>query len=130
MEEKQMSGSSAPSVHTGVILKTERFDACVRFYHDLLGLPLWWEKPDLCCLRFGSGYLMVERKGVATDSLKSVLQNPTVLRFHVPDIETAADALRQQEVAVEILRFDWGVIGVFADPDGNPCELAELWDDA
>ena len=67
-----MSSSGVLSRHTGVILKTERFEACVRFYCDLLRLPLWWGKPDLACLRFGAAYLMVERLGVASAGPKPV----------------------------------------------------------
>ena len=125
-----MSAGSVPTVHHGVILKTERFEDCVRFYRDLMGLALWWEKPGLSCLRFASGYFMVERLGVAAQGAKAVAQNPTVLRFHVPNIEVAAVALRGAGISAEVLRYDWGVICVFADPDGNPCELAEEWLDA
>ena len=44
----------------GVILFTERFAECVVFYRDLVGLPVWFAKDGLVCLRFGEGYLMVE----------------------------------------------------------------------
>lgn len=125
-----MSEGSVWSVHQGVILKTEWFQDCVRFYRDMLGLAIWWEKPGLVCLRFGSGYLMVEGLGTASPAAKSVAQNPTVLRFHVQDIEPAAAALGKAGVAVQVLHFDWGIIAAFADPDGNPCELAEVWSDA
>ncbi|MFM7443088.1 MAG: VOC family protein [Tabrizicola sp.] len=124
-----MTDTAISSVHQGVILKTEHFGDCVRFYRDMLGLPLWWEKPGLVCLRFGGGYLMVEGMGVATSEPRSVARNPTVLRFHVQDIEAAAAALGKVGIAVQVLHFDWGVIGTFADPDGNPCELAEVWAD-
>lgn len=116
--------------HTGVILKTERFDDCVSFYRDVVGLPVWFAKDGLCCLRFGPGYLMVETGGKAGDAGKTVAQNPSVLRFHVPDLEAAAATLRNAGTAVAVLRFDWGAIGAFVDPDGNPCELAEAWDEA
>lgn len=116
--------------HTGMILKTERYDDCVRFYRDLLGLPVWFAKDGLCCLRFGGGYLMVELGGTSQAAGKTVTQNPTVLRFHVQDLKSAADTLRRAGTAVDEMRFDWGTIGVFADPDGNPCELAEAWDEA
>lgn len=115
-------------VHTGVILKTERYDECVRFYRDLLGLPVWFAKDGLCCLRFGFGYLMVETGGRAQVAGKTVAENPKVLRFHVQDLTVAADTLRRAGTAVDLLSFDWGAIGVFIDPDGNPCELAEAWD--
>lgn len=124
-----LSELAAP--HTGVILKTERFEDCVRFYRDTLGLPVWFAKDGLCCLRFGpAAYLMVESGGVAGQPAKAVAQNPTVLRFHVAELETVANALRRTGTPVEVLSFDWGTIGIFHDPDGNPCELAEAWDEA
>ena len=49
----------------GIILGTERFEDCVIFYRDTLGLPEWYRKDGLVCLRFGDGYLMVEHGGVA-----------------------------------------------------------------
>jgi lactoylglutathione lyase len=109
--------------HYGIILGTERFDACVEFYRDVLGLPVWFEKPKLCCLRYGNGYLMVETGGVARDALKAQSENPTILRFNVPDVDAAADLLEKQGIPIDRQRFDWGVVGTFADPDGNACEL-------
>jgi lactoylglutathione lyase len=116
------------TAHSGIILKTERFSDCVQFYRDLLGFPVWFAKDGLCCLRFGSGYLMVETGRVAGEAEKTVATNPTVLRFHVPDLGVAAETLRRAGVPVAELQFDWGSIGAFVDPDGNPCELAEAWD--
>ncbi len=107
----------------GIILFTERFAACVRFYREQLGLPLWFEKPGLVCLRFGDGYLMVETDGSARDRPKRHDENPAVLRFNVDDVAAAADALTRLGIAVEVLTFDWGTIGIFHDPDGNQCEL-------
>lgn len=122
--------ASFQSAHQGVLLKTQHFETCVRFYEGFLGLPVWWVKPDICCLRFGSGYLMVERLGVAASAAKSVAHNPTVVRFHVPDIEAASARLHARGVAVRVQSFDWGTIAAFVDPDGNPCELAEVWPEA
>ena len=51
-----------------------------------------------------------------------------MLRFNVSDIETAARALRDQGVAVEVMAFDWDRIGAFADPDGNACKLVDAGD--
>ena len=107
----------------GIILFTERFDDCVRFYRDLLGLPVWFEKAGLVCLRFGDGYLMVETDGAARDRPKRHDENPAVLRFNVDDVGAAVDALAKRGVAVQVLKFEWGTIGIFHDPDGNQCEL-------
>lgn len=98
---------AAVTAHTGVILGTGR-------YQD--------------CLRFGSGYVMIETGGKPGRAEMPVAENPAVLRFHVPDFDVAADALRRAGIAVNLQHFNRGSIGVFVDPDGNPCELAKAWD--
>lgn len=112
----------------GLILGTERFDACVQFYRDTLELPVWFEKPGLVCMRFGSGYLMVEQGGVAVTGRKSNAQNPTMLRLNVEDVDRAAEILRAQGVEVTVTQYDWGRVGTFLDPDGNACELKDADD--
>ncbi len=112
-------------VTPGIILFTERFEECVAFYRDLVGLPVWFAKSGLVCLRFGDGYLMVETGGVAGDGIKARGQNPTVLRFNVNNLDAAAEMLRGRGIAVEVMDFEWGRIGQFVDPDGNLCELLD-----
>lgn len=107
----------------GVILFTERFEDCVAFYHQKLGLPLWYEKPGLCCLHFGSGYLMIERGGVGKAARKGLSENPTILRFNVADVAAAARSLAAEGIAVDIKHHSWGTTGAFLDPDGNVCGL-------
>jgi lactoylglutathione lyase len=107
----------------GIILETERFEECVKFYRDILELPLWYEKPGLVCLRFGTGYLMIETGGTARDSRKPSSENPTTLRFNVTDVEAAARYLISGNIAVEVSVFSWGTVGTFLDPDGNACDL-------
>ena len=109
--------------HYGIILKTERFEDCIAFYRDRLGLPVWFEKPGLVCLRFGTGYLMIEKGGVAQAGGKSTRENPTVLRFNVEDVDAVAAEMTRSGIAVAVHKHDWGTIASFADPDGNPCEL-------
>ncbi len=55
----------------GIILRTERFDACVSFYRDIVGLDLWFEKENLVCFRYGAAYLMVEKGGHASATRKT-----------------------------------------------------------
>jgi lactoylglutathione lyase len=107
----------------GIILETERFEECVKFYRDVLELPLWYEKPGLVCLRFGTGYLMIETGGTANAKRKPSSENPTTLRFNVTNVEAAAKLLRTRNVAVEVTAFSWGTVGTFVDPDGNACDL-------
>jgi lactoylglutathione lyase len=107
----------------GIVLGTERFEECVVFYRDVLGLPVWFEKPALVCFRFGSGYLMVETAEAASDFRTPGPGSSTMLRFNVEDVPGSAALLLTKGVDVEVKIFDWGTVGTFHDPDGNLCEL-------
>lgn len=112
----------------GIILGTERYDACLAFYRDIIGLPVWYEKKGLTCLRFGNGYLMIETGGMARDARKPNSENPTMLRFNVDDVEAMAALLERDAVSVQIKEYNWGTVGIFIDPDGNACELKDTGD--
>ena len=107
----------------GVILFTERFDECVTFYRDKLGLPFWFGKEGLCCLRFGTTYLMIESDGTGKNARKGRHENPTILRFYVPDVAATAKLLEAEGIPVEVKVHSWGTTGAFLDPDGNVCGL-------
>ena len=109
----------------GLILFTENYDACLAFYRDVLELEVLHSQPGLTRFAFGSGYLMVERGGVARKGGKSMGESPVTLRFNVADIDTAIDMLRERGVEVEVHTWTWGVTGHFLDPDGNRCELKD-----
>jgi len=108
---------------TGVILFVELFDECVAFYRDALGLSVEYQKEGLVRFSFGGSYLMLERGGVSGGAEKHMHENPTVVRFDVENVLTTARELQQLRIPVEVAAFEWGVIGIFHDPDGNRCEL-------
>jgi lactoylglutathione lyase len=110
----------------GLSLFVEHYPECVAFYRDALGLPVQQVKETLTTFAFGDGYLMVEQGGVSYSQEKTRQQNPAVLRFDVPDLVAAVTELRSAGVPVDHLRFDWGEIGVFVDPDGNRCEFKQV----
>ena len=70
---------------------------------------------------------MVETQQVAKQTQKEMSENPTIIRFNVEDVETAAEELRSKGVEVEIKVFDWGTVGCFVDPDGNRGEFKDHW---
>lgn len=109
----------------GVIVFTDRYEACVDFYEHKVGLEILAQKEALTSFAFGSGYLMIETGGPPAEAEKHRDRNPTVLRFNVADVPGAAAELRSKGVDVEIREFGWGTIGVFLDPDGNRCELKD-----
>ncbi len=108
---------------TGMILNTERYDACVSFYAGLFGFPVLFTKEEgnfrLTCFDLGGSYLMVETGGVAGELPKSMSESTAKLRIHVEDIEAALQEVRAYGIDAEISRFDWGATINIHDPDGN-----------
>jgi len=113
----------------GVILFTKNYDACVKFYTEILELPVTHRKNEpgsiLTCCDFGGAYLMIEDGGTLATAKKSLSQNPTKLRFNVDDVEASARALRAKGVDLTVETFPWGTIANFTDPDGNLCSLRD-----
>lgn len=116
---------------TGIILNTENYTACVRFYRQVLGLPLMFalDRPGstLTCLELGGAYLMIETGGRARTGGKTVDDTPVKLRFNVDDLDGAVGKLEQKGVEVERVDHSWGSVANFVDPDGNPCQLRSEW---
>lgn len=112
----------------GLILFVERYEDCISFYRDVLRLKIRNVKESLITFEISNGYLMVENGGVGSTQEKSRDRNPTVLRFDVESLTSAVNELESRGVifSQRSLKFDWGSIAVFNDPDGNRIELGEI----
>lgn len=110
---------------TGLILYTDRYETCVIFYRDAVGLAVLFETAELTCFDFGGSYLMVEREGIARPSGKNTFENPTCLRFNVKDVKRCAQILRDRGIEVNYQEHSWGAVAKFFDPDGNICALRD-----
>ncbi|MCJ8312049.1 MAG: glyoxalase/bleomycin resistance/dioxygenase family protein [Saccharospirillaceae bacterium] len=110
---------------TGIILHTQNYEQCVAFYRDILELKIEILSPDLTSFDFGGAYLMVEREGEANLLGKTKEQNPTVLRMNVVDVKQTTQLLRDKDVVVDYVEFDWGTVARFMDPDGNFIEFKD-----
>lgn len=117
--------NSISHTKTGIILVVRNFEQCVAFYRDLFGLQVMYEKVlgefRLACLEFGNGYLMIESEPPfpQTANEKTIDQNPTKIRFNVPDVEAALRVVQAFGLEAQIDRFDWGATINLTDPDGN-----------
>ncbi|PKG39122.1 VOC family protein [Psychromonas sp. Urea-02u-13] len=107
----------------GIILNVERYEECVSFYRDALGLNVMFSKIDgdfkLTCVEFGAGYLMIETDGFAEPLGKSIKTCPSKLRFNVSDIEEALKRVKNLGIPFEFIESDWGSTINIYDPDGN-----------
>ncbi len=111
----------------GIILFTQNYEDCVEFYGSTLGLEILHkiDRPGerLTTFLLGDTYLMIETGGVASSHRKTTRQNPTKIRFNVPNVLATSATLRQRGVDVRTLEHSWGMTAEFADPDGNLCAL-------
>jgi lactoylglutathione lyase len=110
-------------VRTGIIINTEKYDACVSFYRDLFDLKYLFTEQygdfRLTCFEFDGSYLMIETDGYANPVGKSIRENSTKLRFNVTDIDEALTTVKAYGITAQITRNDWGSTINIYDPDGN-----------
>ncbi len=111
----------------GIILFTGRYEDCVTFYGEVLGLPLMFrlDRTDsrLTCFDLGGAYLMVEPGGSGASQRDAAGQSRVKLRFNVENVETSAMELRNKGVEITLRHHGWGTTAEFADPDCNRCAL-------
>lgn len=118
-------------------LLVEDFDACFRFYKDLIGLELVWgeEGGRYADFKAGNGTfvalfqreLMAAAVGAADLPASTPAQDRTVLVFEVDDLDDTVARLRGQGAAFVTDVQDhpeWGIRTThLRDPDGNLIEL-------
>ena len=110
-------------VRTGIIINTEKYEACVSFYKKLFGLKILFEERkgdfQLTCFEFQGSYLMIETEGFGKPEGKTIEESPTKLRFNVSNIEDALKTVKDYGIEAQIHTYEWGsTINIF-DPDGN-----------
>ncbi|NOU68952.1 glyoxalase/bleomycin resistance/dioxygenase family protein [Paenibacillus sp. LMG 31461] len=110
---------------SGIILFTENYEKAVDYYVHQIGLTLRLQKDDLSFLEFGNSYLLIEGKGVASQSEKTRAQSSVCLRIDVYDFDQTVFELKQRGVDVDVRRVDWGTIGIIIDPEGNRIEIKD-----
>jgi len=107
----------------GIILNTEKYEECVRFYSELFDLRIMFQLDDkdsqLTRLEFGDSYLMIEKYGIGKDHEKTISENATKLRFNVSDLNAMQTRLGEFGIEAQVNHFNWGSTINIHDPDGN-----------
>ena len=111
---------------TGIILYVLKYDECVDFYKNIIGLKVLFKSETLTCFKFGDAYLMIEVDDENEPMSDSILFRPkTCLRMNIPDVKKYADRISQMGIKVNYTEFDWGTVAKFYDPDGNLCAFKD-----
>lgn len=107
-----------------VAVPTDDFEASVRFYRDVLGLPLVARYGSMPGAEFEAGQLtlaVMESSAFGQD----FRPNSMPIAFRVEDVAAARAELEGAGVEFVTPTFDSGVChqAIFRDPAGNPLEL-------
>jgi predicted enzyme related to lactoylglutathione lyase len=115
--------TTSPSLVTGVdfvSVPTTNYDAAMKFYGEVLGLPCSVEYGRIPGAEFETGNLTLQVfdfTAIGRDNQPN--RNPIAL--HVDDVESARAELETRGVTFQGETIDSGVchMAVFEDPDGN-----------
>ncbi|MEM7369078.1 MAG: VOC family protein [Bacteroidota bacterium] len=111
---------------TGFILYVIRYQECVDFYQNKLGLPIMFTSDMLTCFQFGDAYLMVEFDDETTRTSPEPMDRyRSCLRMNVPNVKEYADRLARHQVEVDYQEHSWGTVAKFTDPEGNLCAFKD-----
>ena len=103
---------------SGIIVMVGKYQECLRFYRDKLGLEVLMEKPGITQFRLGSLYLQIED----SEALQAEPTRNVILRQDVASVSRKQEELSGRGIELEIHDLDWGEIGIGFDPDGNKVE--------
>ena len=101
----------------------------VRFYRDLLGIPLKFESPDWTEFNTGKTVLALHGGGKAASALAEPRAGSASIGFYVDNLEAKYEELRARGVQFTMPPTDRegeGIrLAVCVDPDGLPISIAE-----
>jgi len=110
-------------------LFVEDLETSVRFYKDVMGLPLLGESDDWAHFDSGNGSLLeLFSGGKASLEPKMPVQQSITVGFRVENLDIAIGELKQKGVRFidEVGEYKGTRWAHFSDPEGNQLELKEV----
>ena len=111
-----------------IILEVKDLDASIKFYHEILGMPLKNERRNWVDLgRESGGVLSLHPASITTSHSTSSKENGILIGLTVGDLNSAMDELNSAKVEVfrDIQERQAGKNAVILDPDGYMISLFE-----
>jgi lactoylglutathione lyase len=111
-----------------IILEVKDLDASIKFYHEILGMPIKNERRNWVDLgRESGGVLSLHPASITTSHSTSSKENGILIGLTVGDLNSAMDELNSAKVEVfrDIQERQAGKNAVILDPDGYMISLFE-----
>ncbi len=111
-----------------IILEVKDLDASIKFYHEILGMPIKNERRNWVDLgRESGGVLSLHPTSITASHSPSSKENGILIGLTVGDLHSAMDELNSAKVEVfrDIQERQAGKNAVILDPDGYMISLFE-----
>ena len=110
-----------------VILAVKDIDSSLRFYHEIIGLPIKNQRRAWVDLGTSGALLSLHPASLTAQHIGSSIENGITIGFTVGDVKSAVEELREHGIKVyrDIVEKDAGKNVIVLDPDGYMISLFE-----
>ena len=111
-----------------IILEVKDLDTSIKFYHEILGMPIKNERRNWIDLgRESGGVLSLHPASITTSHSNSSTENGILIGLTVGDLHSALDELNKAKVEIfrDVQERQSGKNAVILDPDGYMISLFE-----
>ena len=111
-----------------IILEVKDLDVSIKFYHEILGMPIKNERRNWVDLgQQSGGVLSLHPASITTSSTNSSKENGILIGLTVGDLNSAMDELSNANIEVyrEVQERQAGKNAIILDPDGYMISLFE-----
>ena len=111
-----------------IILEVKDLDASIKFYHEILGMPIKNERRNWVDLgQQSGGTLSLHPASITTSSTNSSKENGILIGLTVGDLHSAIDELSSAKIEIfrDVQERQAGKNAVILDPDGYMISLFE-----
>jgi len=110
-----------------VILAVKDIDKSVKFYNEIIGLPIREQRRTWVDLGSKGALLSLHPASLADQRVGTSIDNGIAIGFVIGDVKSALDELKSKGIKIhrEIVEKDAGKNAIILDPDGNMISLFE-----
>ncbi len=110
-----------------VILAVTDIDKSLKFYHEIIGLPIRSQRRSWVDLGTSGALLSLHPASLTAQHIGSSIENGITIGFLVGDVKSAIEELRSKGVRIhrDIVKKDAGLNAVVMDPDDYLISLFE-----
>jgi len=110
-----------------VILAVKDIDKSIKFYNEIIGLPIRQQRRTWVDLGSKGALLSLHPASLSDQRVGTSIDNGIAIGFVIGDVKSALEELKSKGIKIhrEIVEKDAGKNAIILDPDGNMISLFE-----